>query len=179
MKKRAFRKRNVGVQVPHPDGGVLHLMPLDLQRASALNAELETLDYELDAQGNVKLEGGKPVERQWRNAGEIIAAKVKVVRRYCVAGASGFIDVDSCNELEMTEEMIEAVLAEISIREIEREVPLQRWDEEKQKHVLDRDESGKIKTEKRMVPANEPGFVWAMEEAAKLGESGRAELGNS
>lgn len=182
-KVRGFRKRDVGIPRHHPDGGTLRLYTLDLVRSTQLQDELAAIDYEIDNDGNVKIdeETQLPVKRGWQSDAERVTARIRVIRKMCVAGADNFVDADDPTHADgtpkfmtMTDAMIEAFLAEISVRPVEREFPITEWNAETQKFVAARDADNRIKTERRTVPANEAVFAWAMEEAAKLGSIGEA-----
>lgn len=185
MKTRTFQKREKGVPREHPDGGVFYLLPLDGIRAAAVQDELEAVDYERDENGKVLIgDDKKPVQKVWQSDSERIAAKVKIIRAKCVTRVGNFIDADdpkdaegNAKQLTMTDEMIEAVLSEMSERKVEHEFPRQRWDEELKRNVLDVVD-GKVMTEKRTVPAKEMTFEWVLAECMKLGASGQEEEKN-
>jgi hypothetical protein len=122
---------------------------------------------------------GKPVPKPWLFDSDYIAAKVAIVRRFCVQKAEDFATEEGA-ELVMSEEMIESVLSERSERIIEKDVPVLKWDETEKKWLTQRDEAGHVLKEKATGPANEPGFEWALHEALTLGASrGVAEEKNS
>lgn len=125
---RKFKNRKKSTPTDHPDGGTFNLFPFDISKALGYQdlqeswAELKTKETQ-----------------QYREL-------VQFAKDNLVEGISNFVDVDTDEALEGSDENICALLGEIS----ERMVDI----------VVD--------GETKQVPANEPGFVWAIIESGKL-----------
>jgi hypothetical protein len=136
---RRFKNRKKSIPRDHPDGGTFHLFPFDIGKA---------LDYE-DLKGSWEELKTKETQK-YREL-------VTFARANVVESISNFIDDDTDEPLESSDENICALLAEISERMVDV--------------VVDG-----VTTQQ---PANEPGFVWAINESGKLLAKKEGEQKNS
>lgn len=192
----SFRRRKKAVPRNHPDGGTIWIYPLDAIQQQKMRDHLQLLEYELDADGHIKLdEYQKPISRDWTGCdAERVAKQVTIIRENSVEKITNVVDADDpidangeAKLIELTEPaMIESFLAQKSERLVERDVALmilvdveQRSPEGKtlfftQEYRQAKNADETPKTVKREVPANELCFTWVMNEAAELGSSKQA-----
>lgn len=156
MKALQFRNRKKSVPTEHPDGGLFFLFPLDPEKAG---------EYQDFAE-----EVGRKGDTQSKQYKELVA----YVAENIVDRIEKVVDIETGEPVEVDDEIKAQILAQISDREVERQVP-----------VLDpaadfrpKIEDGKVVTEAKMLPVNEPYFLWAMLEATKLLKAKEAAIKN-
>jgi hypothetical protein len=155
MATRGFRNRKRSVAVEHPDGGTFHLLPYDTERALQYAVRLKEI-----------------AESKSSDDKDYVSA-VKWVDENVVEKITGVVDEDTREAIDVTPEVKLAILMESSDRLIERDIAVIGDD------MTPKVDGGKLVTEKKFVPANEPIFMWAISEAAKLVRRKEAAAKNS
>ena len=159
MKALKFRVRTRAVPTEHPDGGVFHLFPFDTEKALDWKERIESAAEE-----------GKTAKQKWLDCVAYIADNV-------VERITNVVDVETGEEVVVDEEIKRLILAEVSARDVEVDVPDIQLDASGVMVPVVVD--GKRVTHKETRQANEPYFLWAMNEAAKLVQRREEEAKNS
>ncbi|HSY51142.1 MAG TPA: hypothetical protein VLC46_20215 [Thermoanaerobaculia bacterium] len=147
-KVRKIRNHALAVPVDHPDGGTLHIYPIDAVRNGRLQDELQGLRYLHDVTGALVIQDGKPVEAETTNE-KATRGKIDIFRRNLVEKITNVVNIDDPFELDedgnpklddkgdpvlklitITEPAaINDFLGEVSNHMVEREVALTEWRE--------------------------------------------------